>query len=165
LNSQTKILYVIEEVGKGGVNSSKLLTTSPWLAIADFLIKVRISKKEGLACEVIPSVKTKDINHKVIFISAFLKNKKGEVIKEVRVITKAANGNENRFDRVCTNEYYLSSSYLEAIKGLVNHIKSFSSDSLVGLLSLATIASIDDNHLLWSLYSPHHISNQRGLGF
>jgi PDZ domain-containing secreted protein len=160
LRDQSKLLYTIDEFRNGNIQISRLLTTSPWLAIADFLIKVRSAKHKGLSCHLIPVIKTRKITHQVIFITAFLTNEKNEVVKEVSITTKVTHDNENRFDKSKTNSYYLSDSYLQAIKGLVKHLRIFKSYNIDGILVLAVFATADNNHRFWTTYTPAEISDQ-----
>jgi hypothetical protein len=160
LSEKSKLLYTIDEFRNGNIQISRLLTTSPWLAIADFLIKARTAKRKGLSCHIIPVIKTREVAHNIIFINAFFMNKKNEVIKEVSITTKVTQKIENRFDKSKTNNYYLSESYLYALKGLVKHIRRFKSEKTEGIIVLAVFAIADNNHRLWTTYANSNISDQ-----
>lgn len=162
MQSKATISYIVEEYRSGSVQVSKLTTTNIWLACSDFLIKMRSSKKQGLSCKILPTTKTRDGNNHVIFVNAFLL-KEGRVYKEVVIRTKTSIEGENKFDRTKTNDYYLSESYLQALKGLVRHLKSFKRENVAGLLALIVFSSVDDNHTLWETYSPNSISDSLKL--
>ncbi len=162
MSEQTKLAYIIEEHSIKGSQTSKLTTTSLWLSCADFLIKMRSGKKQGMSCIVMPTTKTRDANSNIIFINGFL-HKDGNILKEVSITTIPCKNTENRFDSSKTNDYYLSESYLQALKGLSHHLKEFKMESSKGLLTLLSFAIVDDNHILWEQYSPTSISDSLRL--
>lgn len=162
MKNKVQISYVVEEHIKGNIQTSKLITTSIWLACADALIKIRSGKRQGMQCKVFPTIKTRDLNPQVVFLNAFLfQDMCAE--KEIRILTKPVIESENRFEKVKTNDYYLSDSYIKALRGLVRHIRTMTNNDINGLLTLITFASLDDNHILWSKYTPNSQSDSLKL--
>ena len=158
MSEKVRLCYVVEEFREEGVQISKLTTTSLWLACADFLIKVRSGKRQGFSCKILPTTKTRDANSQVMFVNSFLLDN-SRVAKEINITTKQCVDAENRFDKSKTNDYYLSDSYIQAMKGLVRHIKIFKDGDTKGLLALVSFSCIDDSHILWERYSPNSMSD------
>lgn len=162
MKKHPEIIYVVEEYVDGNIQSSKLETTSVWLAFADALIKIRSDKRKGMNCITLPTTKTRTINPNIVFFNAFL-TINGHPTKEVRISTKPSKLKKSQFDRSKTNDYYLSDSYIQALRGLIRHIKQYLNNDKYGLLTLLTFASMDDNHILWDKYTPNSKSDSLKL--
>ena len=139
---------------EGGVSTSLLITSNPWVAVSDFLIKCRSAKKQRMSVEIIPLQKTTKLSNYVLYIVAFFKNKDGKIVKEVSIDTIATDNTVNKFYEAKTNDYYISEGYLSSIKKLASHIRDFKDNEIKGLSVLAVYAIFYDSHPIWELYTP-----------
>ncbi|MDT8924888.1 hypothetical protein RBE51_19050 [Pseudomonas taiwanensis] len=150
-----RIIYVVEEINRIGVVRSMLNTEDPWMAMADWLLKIH--RPVGLK----PGTKVGDgslhfrSTGQCMPVDVLMIELKGffdfhdECVREVRLSTYASQRLVDDGYHPMSGELYKSPEYGHAVMTLSSRIKDFVQGNLDVAYVLAQFAAQDTQHQFW----------------
>lgn len=150
-----RIIYVVEEMNRIGVVRSMLNTEDPWMALADWLLKIHrpVGFKPGTkvgdgSLHFRSTGKCMPVDVLMIELKGFF-DFNDECVREVSLSTYASQRLVDDGYHPMSGELYKSPEYEHAVMTLSNRIKAFVKGNLDVAYVLAQFAAQDTQHQFW----------------
>jgi len=162
--------YIVEETNRLGASRSKLFTTCPWHALAEWLVKsykpmgfppgTRIGSKDGEGDLVL------HVKGESVIVGAALLSLEGifrlydEEVRAVRISTEFSMSNSPPYYTSGSAEVYLKEDYASAILKMKDKLSLYCHDQIDAGYILTQFAVNDHRHPFWK---PRFFNRVRGL--